>query len=180
VCMALTAAWLAVVSKRQSTKPLCARALRQRGGSPSIRCRVVRVSRACRAFRAALASLAVMGSRVDDGRSSQVKYLDSSSSFSSGVLTIGTFSRAACVALRTFPQLWLTKPCASAALACGAKQFEGRHHDITPFPTTLASRADTGWLQGDRRIWPSPRLLGRVLIKWHQLNHCGERPLYPR
>src|SRR5680860_1336 len=97
------------VSKRQSTRPFCARALRQQGGSPSIRCTVVRVSRACRALRAVLASLAVMGSRVDKGRSSQAEYPGSLSSLSSGVLTIGTVSRAACVDLGTFPHFRLTR-----------------------------------------------------------------------
>ena len=51
-----------------------------------------------------------MGSRVDMGRSSQPVYRGSSSSFSSGAVTIGTFSTAASIALGTFPPAWLTRP----------------------------------------------------------------------
>jgi len=40
-----------------------------------------------------------MGSRVEIGRSSQAVYRGSSSSFSSGAVTIGTFSTAASIAL---------------------------------------------------------------------------------
>jgi hypothetical protein len=92
----------------------CASALRQVGGSPRRRCCGVRSSRAMSALRAAMASWAVIGSRVDMGRSSQAVIRSSSSSCASGVLTIGTFSKAACVALGTFHLTWLTSPCAWA------------------------------------------------------------------
>ena len=41
---------------------------------------------------------------------------------------------------------------------CGGSHEGGSHDITTPFPTTLASRADTGRLQGRGRIRPSPRL----------------------
>jgi len=89
----------------QSERPFCTSALRQRGGSPIIRCMGVRVSRACMALRAALASLAVMGSRAAKGRSSQA-----SSLCSLFVCDIGTSLGVACGDRLTICQLWLSKP----------------------------------------------------------------------